>query len=151
MKRIWKLCAAVLAAAALFALTGCSARTAVTADEFKKQAEAQGFKVTDTSGYSISAEKCLEATKSETGTNITYLVFSSEASAQQSYKSMKSSISNGTGGKASNVDSSSYNKYPYVNSELTHTLVRMNKTIIYGKATLTHKNQVDDFMKAVKY
>lgn len=151
MKKIWNLCAAVLAAAVLFALAGCSARTPITADEFKKQAEAQGFKVTDASGTSPTVEKYFDAVKSETGTDITYLAFSSESAAQESYKTIKANISNGATGASTNVDSSSYNKYTFVNGELSHTLVRMNKTIVYGKTTTAHKNQVDDFLKAIKY
>ena len=150
MKKLIKLCAAVLAAAALFAFTGCSARTPVTADEFKKQAEAAGFTVTDSSA-SANAEKYLSAIKSETGTELAFLSFSSESTATEMYTNLKSSITSGTDGDAKNVDSSSYNKYTLVNGELNHILVRMNKTIVYGKATTTYKNQIEDFFSAIKY
>lgn len=151
MKRIIKLCAAILAAAAVFALAGCSARTTVTADEFKKQAESAGFTVTDSSSTNTNIEKYLSAVKSETGTELAFISFTSENAAEEMYANIKSNISAGTDGTAKNVDSSAYNKYTLVNGELNHTLVRMNKTVVYGKATTTYKNQMDDFFKAIKY
>nr|WP_319489537.1 hypothetical protein [uncultured Caproiciproducens sp.] len=151
MKRIIKLCAAVLAAAAVFTLAGCSARTPVTADEFKKQAESAGFTVTDSASTNTDIEKSLSAVKSETGTELAFVSFTTESAASEMYAKVKSSISDGTGGTSNNIDSSSYNKYTLVNGELNHTLVRMNKTIVYGKATTSYKSQMDDLFKAIKY
>lgn len=151
MKKIIKLCAVVLAAAAVFALAGCSARTPVSADEFKKQAEAAGFTVTDSSTSNANVEKYLSAIKNETGTELAFLSFPSESDASEMYATLKSGITTGTDGTAKNIDSSSYNKYTLVNGELNHILVRMNKTIVYGKATSAYKNQIDDFFNAIKY
>ena len=141
----------VFAAAAVFALAGCSARSPITGDEFKKQAEAAGFTVTDSSTNNPSVEKYMSAIKTETGTELAFVSFSSESDAAAMYNNIKSSITSATDGTAKNVDSSSYNKYTLVNGELHHILVRMNKTVVYGKATATYKNQIEDFFNSIKY
>lgn len=151
MKKLLKLCAAILAVVTVLSLAGCSARNPITADDFKKQAEAAGFKVTDNSAQSTSVSKYFSAVKAETGTEIVYILCGTDAAATEMYNSVKTSISAGTSGTSTNVDSSSYNKYTLLNGELTHTLTRMGSTIVYGKTTATHKNQVDDFFKTIKY
>lgn len=151
MKKIFKLCAVVLAAAAVFSFTACSARTPITADAFKKQAESAGFTVTDNSSTNAKVDKYLSAVKNETGTELMFISFKTDASAAEMYSTIKSSITEGTSGTTTNIDSSSYNKYTLINGELHHTLTRMGSTIVYGKTTSTYKNQVDDFLKAIKY
>ncbi len=151
MKKIFKLCAAVLAAVTVFSLAGCSARTPITADDFKKQAEAAGFTVTDGSTSNTSVDKYVSAVKAESGTELVFILFKTDAEASEMYSSIKSSIASGTNGTAKNIDSSTYNKYTLLNGELSHTLARMNTTIIYGKTTSAHQNQVDDFFKTIKY
>lgn len=153
MKKILKLCAAILAAVTVLSLVGCSARTPVTTDVFKKQAETAGFTVTDGSTENASVTKYLSAVKAESGTELVFILFNTEAGASEMYTSIKSSISAGTATSATstNIDSSFYNKYTLLNGELSHTLARMGTTIVYGKATSVHKNQVDDFFKTIKY
>lgn len=150
MKKIFKLCTAVLAVVAMLSFMGCSARTPITADDFKKQAESAGFTVTDSTASS-NVDKYLTAVKSETGSELVYILFATQSEATEMYSSVKTSISEGTNGTATNVDSSSYSKYTLVNGELHHTLTRMGSTIVYGKTTSTYKTQVDDFFKAIKY
>jgi hypothetical protein len=151
LKKIFKLCAAVLAAVAVFSFAGCSARTPVTADGFKKQAESAGFTVTDSATSNTNVDKYLSAVKSDSGTELIFISFKTEAAASEMYANVKSSISEGTSGTAKNVDSSSYNKYTLLNGELHHTLARMGSTLVYGKTTSAYKNQVDDLFKAIKY
>lgn len=151
MKKLMKLCAAMLAVVTLFSLTACSARTPITADEFTKQAKAQGFTVNDASSSNTDVDKYLTATKEETGTEIVFISFKTEAAAETLYTSLKKSISDGTTATAKTLDSATYNKYTLVNGELNHTLARMDSTIVYGKTTSTYENQVDDFFKVIKY
>lgn len=151
LKKIFKLCTVFLAAAAVFSFTACSARTPVTADDFKRQAESAGFTVTDSSSTNTSVDKYLNAVKSETGTELTFISFKTDALAAETYSTIKSNIMEGTSGTTTHVDSSSYNKYTLTNGELYHTLTRMGPTIVYGKTTSTYKNQVDDLLKTMKY
>jgi len=151
LKKLFKLCAAILAVVTVLSLAGCSARNPITADDFKKQSEAAGFKVTDSSAQNTSVSKYLSAVKAETGTEVVYILCATDAAATEMYNSVKTSISTGTTGTTTNLDSSSYNKYTQINGELTYTLTRMGSTLVYGKTTLVHKNQVDDLFKAIKY
>lgn len=151
MKKWIRLCAAALAVTALLAFAGCSARTSITADDFTKQAKNQGFTVKDTAAPSADVDKYVDAVKSETDTEIIYLSFKSETSAETTYNSLKQNASQGTNAKTSTLDSATYNKFTVTNGELNYTIARMDTTVVYGKATSSHQNQVDDFFKAIKY
>lgn len=151
MKKLLKFCTVILAATAVFALAGCSARTPITADEFSEQAKAAGFTVEEGTDSSASAETVLTATKSEAGTEIIYMSFKTDTAAENMYKKIKETISEGASGSSTTLDSASYCKYTLTNGELNHTLARMNKTIVYGKATTSVKDQVDSFFQSIKY
>jgi uncharacterized lipoprotein YehR (DUF1307 family) len=152
LKKLLKICAAVFALVTVFSLAGCSARTPITADEFTKQAKAAGFTVKEESAASnLDVDKLISATKSEAGTEIIFVSVKTDSAAEDMYKSIKTSISKDTSGTTSNLDSATYNKYTLVNGELNHTLVRMNKTIVYGKANTSVKDQVDSFFKTINY
>lgn len=151
MKKLMKLCAAVLAAVTLFSLAACSARSPITADEFTKQAKAQGFTVKEASSSNADVDKYLTATKEEAGTELVFISFKTDAAAESLYTSLKKNISDGAAATGKTLDSATYNKYTLVNGELSHTLARMSSTIVYGKANSTNQDQVDSFFKAIKY
>lgn len=151
MKKLLKFCAAVLAVVVVFSMSGCSARSSITADEFSKQAKAAGFTVQEETTTAEGMDKVVSATKTESGTEIFYISFKEDSSAEDIYKNMRENISKGASGTSSTLDSSTYCKYTLVNGELNHTLVRLNNTIVYGKATTPVKDQVDSFFKTIKY
>lgn len=134
-----------------FSLAGCSARTPISADEFSKQAKDLGFTVTEQSATNTAVVKYLQADDSKTQTQLIFITFKTESDAQTAYTSVKANVSQGTGAKTTTLDSSSYNKFTVVNGELNYTIIRMNDTLLYGKANSGHQNQVDDFVKAAKY
>ncbi|NLJ32155.1 MAG: hypothetical protein GX424_11230 [Clostridiales bacterium] len=150
MKKLIPFLAAALAAAAVLSFSGCAARTPVSADNFKKQAESQGFKVTEDSSSGSDAQKVLTAAKSSTGTQIVFYSFASESAAEDAYLSMKDNLS-ATGVSGKTLDTATFSKYTLVNGELSHTLARMDTTIVYGKTTVAHKSEVDQFFSAIKY
>lgn len=150
-KRINRGAALLAFAVLLLAFAGCSARSPITADDFSKQAKSQGFTVKDGNTSNAGVDKYLDAVNSETETEISFLSFQSESSAEETYVSIKKSISEGANANAKTIDSAAYSKVTVVNGELHHTLARMGSTIVYGKATSSHQNQVDDFFKAIKY
>lgn len=150
MKKLTLFFTAVLAVVSILSFAGCSARSSVTADTFKKQAEAQGFKVTENSSSSADVQKALSAEKSETGTQVVYYSFATESAAEDAYISIKKNITaDGAAGKS--LDTATYTKYTLVNGELSYTLTRMNATIVFGKATTSHQNQVQGLFDAIKY
>lgn len=147
MKKTIRLCAAVLAAAAVF-LSACSARTAASADGFQKQAEAAGYKVTSQTA-SAGAAKELTAAKDGSDTTITFFTFSDSSSAEQEYVTMKQDLT--ASGGSSTVDSATYNKYVAQNGELYYTLIRMDSTILSCKGTVDKKSEIDSFVSKIKY
>ncbi len=151
MKQIIKRCSALLCAAVLIVFSGCSARTPITADAFTKEAKAQGYTVTDSSSSATGVDKYLDAVKSQTQTELVFISFKTSSSAEDAYNSIKKSISQGANAKSSTLDSATYNKYTVSVGELSYTLIRMDTTIFYGKATSSHQTEVDDFVKAIKY
>ena len=151
MKTLFKICAAVLAVVAVLSMGGCSARTPITADEFTKQAKAAGFTVTEGTAPNADAVKSLSAVKAEAGTELFFISFKTDAAAESMYTQVKSSLSSGTTGVSSTLDSATYSKYTLTVGELNHTLARMGSTIVYGKATTSVKDQVDSFFKTIKY
>ncbi len=151
MKKLIKFCAAVLAAVTMLSLTACSARSAITADDFSKQAKAQGFTVKESTSSNADVDKYLTATKEEAGTELVFISFKSDSAAESLYTSLKKSISEGAPATGKTLDSATYNKYTLANGELNHTLARMDATLVYGKANSTNQDQVDEFFKAIKY
>ena len=151
MKKLIKLCTALLAVATLLAFAGCSARSPITADDFSKQAKAQSFTVKDAESSNADVDKYLTATKDETGTELIFISFKTESAAEELYASIKKSISEGASANGKTLDSATYCKYTLVNGELCHTLARMNETIVYGKTTSSHQSEVDNFFKTIKY
>lgn len=148
MKKIMKICAAVLAVAFFTVFTACSARSTVSADEFQKQAKSAGFTVAAPSSDSSGAKKSLSATKDGTDVEIDYHQFSDAASAEDWYGQGKGSLQ-GTGKNV--VDSDAYSKYTVTNGEIYYVLVRMDDTVIVCKSTTAKQSVVDGLLKTLKY
>lgn len=149
MRKFIKLFALCLAAALTVAVSGCSARTSATADSFQKQAEKQGFKVSAETSQTDSVTKYLNAEKDNSDTKISFLTFSDASAAQGKYSDLKKTVSPSGGG--STVDSASYNKYTVTNGEIYYTLIRMDTTILYCQTTVTHKDEINNLIQALKY
>ena len=149
MKKIWKICAAVLAAAVFTAFAGCSARTAATADSFEKQAKSAGFTVKTATGDSSGATKTLIATKDGTDVEVDFHQFANTYASQNWYSDQKGSMTVGTGKTV--VDSDAYNKYTLSNGEIRYVLVRMDKTALLCKAVSSRQSDVDALLKAIHY
>jgi thiamine biosynthesis lipoprotein ApbE len=150
MKKFSKILAALLAALSVTALAGCSARKAVTAEEFQTAAESAGFTVTDTSSsnYSSSAKQTLSAAKDGVDVQVTYYSFADADSALSWYNSEKNSLP--VTGKTV-VDSDAYNKYSLTNGEVYYLVVRMNATALLCKATTAKQADADSLVAALKY
>ena len=153
MKKRTKLCAALLCAVLFLSAAGCSARTPITSDDFKKQAQASEFEIEDSASSSqtvdANAQETVQATNSKTSTILVFLSYSDGDSAQASYTALKKQFAPNGGGSA--VESDTYSKYTVTVGELFYTLVRMDDTVIYGKATLPNEQEVENFFKTIKY
>jgi uncharacterized protein YcfL len=149
MKKIWKICAIVLLASVLTIFAGCSARKAITAEEFQKQAKSAGYTVTEPKDDSSGATKSYVATKDGSDVEIDYHLFSSAYSAQNWYSTQKNSMKTGT--TKTVVDSDNYNKYTVTNGEINYVLVRVDKTAVLCKAVASKAGEVDSFLNTIKY
>ena len=149
MKKFIKIVAAVLAAAAVLAVSGCSARTPLTADSFEKLAKSQGFKVEAAGAADSSVTKSLTATKAESDTAITFTVFKDGSSAADQFSAQKKTASPSGGGQS--VDSATYSRYTVTNGELYYVIVRMDSTLLSCQAKITNKDEADNLVKAAKY
>lgn len=149
MKKFFKIVAAVLAAAAVLTVSGCSARTPLAADGFDKLAKSQGFKVQDAGTADSSVTKSLTATKAESDTTITFTVYKDASSAEEQFSAQKKTASPSGGGQS--VDSATYNRYTVTNGELYYVIVRMDTTLLSCQSTVTNKDETDNLVKAAKY
>lgn len=150
MKKNTKILAVLLAALSVTALAGCSARKAVTAEEFQTAAESAGFTVTDTSSsdYSSSAKQTLSAVKDGVDVSVTYYAFADTDSALSWYNSEKSSLP--VTGKTT-VDSDAYNKYSLTNGEVYYLVIRMDATALLCKTTTAKQSEAESLVTALKY
>jgi hypothetical protein len=149
MKKIWKICAVALLASMLTVFAGCSARTAITADEFQKQAKSAGYTVTEPENNDSAATKSYTATKDNSDVEIVFRIFSDAYSAQNWYSTQKSSLKTETVKTA--VDSDNYSKYTVTNGEIYYVLVRVDKTVVFCKAVASKAGEVDSFLSTIKY
>ena len=135
----------------IFMLTtvGCAVRRAVTSDAFKKEAEKEGFTVSEKTSSDSDVSKYLIASKKGSDTKIVYLSFEGSSSAHDRYVAAIGDLIP-SGGKDT-VDSDTYNKYSVSNGELYYTIARMDATVIYCTTTVSKKSEADGFMKAMKY
>ncbi len=149
MKKIAKICAVALAAAVLTAFAACSARSAVSADEFQKQAKSAGFTVAAPASDSSGASKSLTATKDGTDVEVDFHQFTDASSAADWYGQQKSSLPSGSGKNV--VDSDAYSKYTLTNGEIYYALVRMDNTVVFCKTTTGKQSAADGLLKTLKY
>ena len=149
MKKIGRILAAVLAAAALTAFSACSARSAVSADEFQKQAKSAGFTVAAPAQDSSGAAKSLIATKDGSDVEVDFHQFSDAQTAASWYSEQKSALPP-SGGK-NVVDSDAYSKYTLTNGEIYYALVRMDDTAVFCKTTTAKQSAADDLLKSLRY
>jgi hypothetical protein len=140
---------ALLAVLLVLALTGCSARTAVDANDFKTLAEGAGYTVTDNTDQLSGAKSYLSA-QDKSGNELYYAALSDEATALRLYNSIKDGIQTG-GNKPTNLDSTPYAKYTVTNGELYYRVSRVNNTVIYGKCLVTGQSALDQLLDSIHY
>lgn len=150
MKKNNKCSLLLLLFAIFFAFSGCSARSAITADTFQKTAKSSGYTVTKASSSNTSVVDYYTGATKSGDDELVYTSFTTQSGAQTFYNAMKSSIVAGDN-KPQNIDSSAYSKYIVTNGEIYYVLVRLEKTVIYGKTTISNKAALDKYFNTIKY
>ncbi len=132
-KRLFLLCVPLLLVFCI-ALTGCSGRRSVTAEEFSAACADAGYTVVDDTS-SFDASFLLTAlTVEDEETNIGFFVFVAADSAKTNYAQMLSSLKTGASGEKF-VDSSEYNRFYYANDEGVTLLYRNGTTLLCASST----------------
>jgi hypothetical protein len=137
-----------LAVAGALALAGCAARSAISAEDFQKQAKSAGYTVSSQAAGSTGATKCLSATKGGSDLQITFYAFGTAADAQSWYSSQKSGIS---GSGKTVVDTDTYNKYTVTVGDISFLLVRMDNTAVLCKTSTAKSGEAERFVSSIKY
>lgn len=150
MKKIKRCSLFLLLLVLIFSFTACSARTAITADTFQKEAKNCGYTVKQTTSTNTNITSAYTGTTSNADDELDFVIAESDAAAQDVYNSMKDSIKV-KDSKPQTIDSSTYSKYVVTNGELYYVLARIDKTVVYAKAMTSNKATVDKFFNAIKY
>ncbi len=140
--------AALLAAAVLLTAGGCSARSAVSPEDFQKKAEGLGYSVQAQTSSQAGAEKELSAAKDGSDVQVAFTDFGTAADAMSAYSAVKEGLPS-AGGKT--LDTDAYNRYAVTNGEIYYALVRMDHTVLSCKAAASKKKDVDALVSAIKY
>lgn len=130
-------------------LFGCSARTAVDADDFKLMAEGASYTVVDGTQQLTGAKSYLVGTD-QSGGELHYAALSDQASALKLYNSFKDTVQAGDN-KPTNVDSTPYAKYTVTNGELYYRVSRVNNTVIFAKCQVTNQAATDKLLDSIHY
>lgn len=149
MKQRTLFSSALLAVLLVLALTGCSARTAADANDFKALAESAGYTVTDATEQMTGTKSFLAATNDKGG-ELDYAALADESAALKLYNSVKSSIPAGDS-KPTSLDSTPYAKYTVTNGELYYRVSRVSNTVIYGKCLTSNQAELDKLLDSIHY
>ena len=137
------------AVAAVFLLSGCSARSSASPGTFRSAAEKAGYTVSDSTSSADGAQSYLTATD-DNGSELYFVEFADSATSQKVYNGFKDQIQTG-GNKAKNVDSSPYSKYSVTNGELYYAVCRIDTTVLYGKCTAANRNAMEKLFDSIHY
>ena len=139
----------------LILFTGCSKKKAITSDEFKSKAEAEGYTVTDVQSQYASYGYINQAfvASSADGYQIEFYVLSDKDYAKSMFETNKSIIENVNGNNKvkTEVNLSNYSKFAITTSTKYGYLSRIDNTLIYVNTTKENKNKVSSFIKKLKY
>lgn len=149
MKQRFFLSSALLVLMLALAMTSCSARTAVDANDFKTMAEGAGYTVTDNTAQLNGAKSYMSATD-KSGNELYYAALADDSVALRMYNSLKDGIQTG-GNKPTNLDSTPYAKYTVTNGELYYRVSRVNNTVIYGKCLTSDQSVLDKMLDSIHY
>lgn len=131
------------------AFTGCSARSAIDAQELESLAKGADYTVTDATEQLNGAKSYLIATN-EQGGELHYAALADTNAALKLYNRMRDNIQTGDN-KPTNVDSSPYAKYTVTNGELYYRVCRVNNTVIYAKSSTSGQADLDKLLDSIHY
>ena len=142
----------------LCVLTGCKAKKAVSAYEFKIKAESLNYTIVNETYTSIpsSYKSFLEDSviaRSTNGYRVEFYVFEDKHDAKECYKELKERYESYSANKTKKTKNSIGNFSSYsstMNGYYTY-ICRVDNTMIYVRAKASYKNDIKEFMKELGY
>jgi hypothetical protein len=135
-------------------LVGCSAKKALTADEFKTKMEAEGFEVEDvTEQFGGAIEKCYVAMQKDGDFQFEFFVAAEEDQAKQAYSQNKSDFeaTKTNGSVETNKELANYGRYTLVNDGNYSVISRIDKTFLFLDAQSSYKDDINKVLKTLGY
>ena len=120
------------------ALTGCSGRRSVTAEDFTAACETAGFTATDSIADFDTSTILTALTVSEENASAGFFIFAASDTARSNYAQMLSGVKTGQSGERF-VDSSEYNRFYFSDDSTTTLLYRNGATLIFATGSDTEK------------
>lgn len=120
------------------ALTGCSGRRSVTAEDFTAACETAGFTATDSIADFDTSTILTALTVSEENASAGFFIFATSDTARSNYAQMLSGVKTGQSGERF-VDSSEYNRFYFSDDSTTTLLYRNGATLIFATGSDTEK------------
>lgn len=142
-------------AAILFLFTGCS-KTSATSDDFKLIAEENGMVTVDAKSQFADYDYILEAIIAAPEDNtyqIEFYVLSDSSFASSFFENNKAKFEQSKGSDYSYGSSSgqNYSTYSLTAGERYMFVEQVDNTVIYIDVDKSYKDEVSDFVKALKY
>lgn len=145
----------VALAAVLLLFTGCS-KTAATSDTFKSLAEESGMVTVDAKSQFAAYDYILEAVIAAPEDNtyqIEFYVLSDSSFANSFFENNQAKFEQSKGSNYSESSSSgqNYSSYSLTAGERYMFVEQVDNTVIYIDVDKSYKDEVSDFVKALKY
>lgn len=159
MKRKLTLAAIAMILTIALCLTGCSSRTALTADSFSEAITAAGYTVTDVteeySDYSeiVSARRASPSDGTGTGFDVLFFVYTDSESAGMLFDGAKALLEENAGSSRSytSVDLFNYQKYTISSGGSYNLLSRIDNTLIYISTSSDRSASVKELIEQLGY
>lgn len=156
MKKAKKLLMSIMLLCGMFMLTGCFNKTALTAEQFKVEAEGVGYSVlyvTDQTVNADIAKNIYLAIDSGMKYQIEFWELDSVENAQILYNANQSKFENlkTSGSVETTVTVGNSAKYTLATGGKYKVVSRIDNTVIYVDADATYKDNIKDFLKQLGY
>lgn len=120
----------------IIVFTGCSAKSAATAEQFQTAAEKVGYAVEEQEAGSV--ESIHMASKDDSA--MVFYVCSSESDAKTALTNLKNNLPDDA--KPEHVDSSYYTRYTAETEESYYSIIRMGSTVLASAVDISEKDNV---------
>lgn len=130
---------------AVFVMSGCSAKSAATPEQFQKAAEEAGYTVEEQDAGTMASIH--SATKEDSTSTLMFYVCSSESEAKSALSTLRQSMPS----DQKHVNSSYYTRYTAEDDETYYTVIRMGNTLLTAAVEPDDQETVETVVSALGY